>query len=451
MNNKNPTTTQATATPTEDRTRPTLPQAPHHAARVGLWALGIGLGGFLLWASLAPLDEGVPSHGVVTLDTKRKSVQHLSGGTVKEVLVHEGELVKQGQVLMRLDEAIARANFESVRQRYLGLRATHARLKAEETGAPTIQYHPDLQLAMTDPLIRAQVQTQELLIQSRRSSLKADLQAIEENIGGQESLLTSYADMLKSRRSQLSLLQEELQHTSELVKEGYAPRNRQLELQRMAAESSSAIAELTGNTARSSRAITEMRQRAQVKQQEYRKEVQTLLAEVTRDVQSDAEKFAAVQSDLEKTEIKSPASGQVVGLSIQTIGAVIQAGQKIMDIVPEDSPLILETRIDPNLIDSIRTGLPTDIRFSTFAHSPQLVVEGQVLSVSGDLLTDPQTGISYYLARIKVTASGMKSLGARQLQPGIPADIIIKTGERTLLKYLLSPLIKRAASSMKEQ
>ena len=450
MNNDHPTT-QAPANATVDPALPESRQTPHRAARVGLWTLGIGLGGFLLWASLAPLDEGVPTHGVVTLDTKRKAVQHLTGGTVKEVLVHEGELVKQGQVLMRLDEAIARANFESVRQRYLGLRATHARLKAEETGAPTIQYHPDLQQAMADPLIKAQVQTQELLIQSRRSSLKADLQAIEENIRGQESLMASYTDMLKNRRSQLTLLQEELEHTTDLVKEGYAPRNRQLELQRMAAESNTAIAELTGNMARSSHAITEMRQRAQVKQQDYRKEVQTLLAEVTRDVQSDAEKFTAVQSDLERTEIKSPASGQVVGLSIQTIGGVIQAGQKIMDIVPEDSPLILETRIDPNLIDSIHTGLSTDIRFTAFAHSPQLVVEGQVLSVSGDLLTDPQTGISYYLARIKVTAHGMKTLGARLLQPGIPAEIIIKTGERTLLKYLLSPLLKRAASSMKEQ
>ncbi|WP_137896132.1 HlyD family type I secretion periplasmic adaptor subunit [Ramlibacter sp. 2FC] len=422
------------------------------ATRIGLWALALGFGGFVLWAALAPLDEGVPSQGLVSIDTKRKAVQHLSGGIVKEVLVREGQAVKEGQVLVKLDEAVARANFESVRQRYLGLRAMEGRLLAEQAGLAKISYHPDLQAAAADPLIRQQMVMQEQLFLSRRSALRADLQAIEESIQGQQALLQAYDGMLANRREQLMLLNDELAHTRGLVREGYAPRNRQLELERMVAESNSAVAELLGNSARGRQAIAEMRQRAIARRQEYRKEVETQLADVTREVLADAEKFVAVRSDLERTEIRSPAAGQVVGLAVQTVGGVIQAGQKLMDVVPGNEPLLLEARVAPHLIDKVQAGLPADVRFSAFAHSPQLVVQGKVESISADLLTDPQNPeVAYYLARVSVTPEGLKALGRRQMQPGMPVEVIIKTGERSLLTYLLHPLTKRLAASMKEE
>jgi len=433
--------------------RPVLepPSDTGRAARIGLWVLGLGLGGFLLWAVLAPLDEGVPSQGVVAIDTKRKVVQHLTGGIVKQVFVREGDLVQDGQTLIALDDAVAKANYEAVRQRYLGLRAVQSRLLAEQSGASAITLHPDLQAALSDPLIRQQVDTQQQLIQSRRAALRADLQGIEESIQGQNALLQSYAGMLTSRQSQRDLLADELSHTRELVKEGYVPRNRQLELERMAAEASLAVTELQGNTARAQRAIAEMRQKALARQQEYRKEVESLLTDVTREVQSDVEKYTALKADLARTEIRAPAAGQVVGLAVQTVGGVVQAGQQLMSIVPPDEPLVLEARIAPHLIDKVRRGLEADVRFSAFAHAPQLVVQGELASVSGDLLTDAQTGVSYYLARVKVTPQGMKTLGARQLQPGMPAEVVIKTGERTMLTYLLGPLIKRVSASLKEE
>lgn len=429
------------------------PSDTGRAARIGLWVLGIGFGGFLLWAALAPLDEGVPAQSSVAIDTKRKTVQHLSGGIVKEVLVREGDRVKEGQVLIRLDEAVARANHETVRQRYLGLRAAQGRLEAEQAGKGAITFHPDLQAAMSDPLIRQQMLTQEQLFQSRRAALRSDLQGIEEGIQGQEALLVAYEAMAVNRKNQLALLTEELNNTRALVKEGYVPRNRQLELERMVAESNTAIAELLGNVTRARRLIAEMRQRAMSRQQEYRKEVESQLADVTREVQSDAERIVSVREDLARTEIKAPAAGQVVGLAVQTVGGVIQPGQKIMDVVPGDAPLLLEARIPPHLIDKVHAGLPVDIRFSTFAHSPQLVVEGKVNSVSGDLLSEqgPAGIITYYLARVEVTPEGRKALGNRQLQPGMPAEMIIKTGGRSLLTYLLHPLTKRLAASMKEE
>jgi len=420
--------------------------------RTGLWVLGLGVGGFLLWAGLAPLDEGVPTQGMVTLDTKRKAVQHLSGGIVKEVLVQEGQKVKEGEPLVRLDGASARANFETVRQRYLGYRAMQSRLLAEEAGREAIEFHTDVKAAINDPLILQQVHTQQQLLQARRASLAADLRGIEENILGIKEQFVTYQNILVQRRSQLALLVQELDSIRGLVQEGYAPRNRQMELERMVAESNASIAELAGNSLRVNRQVAELNQRSMARRQEYRKEVQSQLADVTREVQSDAEKFVAVAADLERMEIRAPASGQVVGLAVQTVGAVLQPGQKLLDVVPDTQTLLLEAHIPPHLIDKVRAGLSTDVRFNAFAHSPQLVVQGRVLSVSGDLLTDPaQPQLSYFLARVQVTPEGMKTLGSRQMQPGMPAEIVIKTGERSMLAYLLQPLIKRMASSMKEE
>ncbi|MDD2729232.1 HlyD family type I secretion periplasmic adaptor subunit [Malikia sp.] len=439
--------------PTQPAASGQPPSDAGRAARIGLWTLGLGFGGFLLWAGLAPLDEGVPSPAAVSIDTKRKAVQHLSGGIVKQMLVKEGQLVQEGQTLVQLDEAVARANYESVRQRYLGLRAMQGRLLAEQAGSRNIDLHPDLKAAASDPLIQTQIVTQQQLFRSRQAALRAELEGIEESVRGQQAMLQAYEGMLVNRRSQLTLLQEELKHTRELVAEGYAPRNRQLELERSVADAQASITDLIGNSTRARRAIGELRQRALGRQQEYRKEVETQLTDATREVQSDAQKFAAVKADLERTEIKSPASGQVVGLAIQTVGGVVQPGQKLMDVVPADEPLLLEARIAPHLIDKLRAGLPTDVRFSAFAHSPQLVVAGEVESVSSDLLTEQQGGmmVSYYLARVRVTPEGMKALGKHQLQPGMPAEVIIRTGERSLLTYLLHPLTKRLAASMKEE
>lgn len=445
--------TQPAGTPAQEESATSaVPQTGSgRAGRVGLWTLGLGFGGFLLWAALAPLDEGVPSQGHVAIDTKRKTVQHLNGGIIKEVLVGEGDQVKEGQLLMRLDDAAAKANFESVRQRYLGMRAAQGRLMAEQSGLSTITFHPDLQAAVNDPLIKQQTLNQELLFQSRKAALRADLQSIEENIQGQQGLSQSYESMMGNRRNQLALLNEELNNTRGLVKDGYAPRNRQLELERQAFESSTVIAELQGNAIRAKRTVAELRQRSISRQQEYRKEVESQLADVTREALSDSGKFLALQDELARTEIRSPASGQIVALAAQTVGGVIAPGQKLLDVVPANEVLMLETRVPPNLIDSVRADMPVDVRFSSFAHSPQLVVQGKLVSVSADLLTDPQNGTAFYLARVAVTPEGLKKLGKRRMQPGMPVEVVLRTGERSLLTYLLHPLTKRIAASMTEE
>lgn len=417
------------------------------------WALVAGLLAFVAWAALAPIGEGVPTQAVVAIDTKRKTIQHLQGGIIREVLVREGDQVKEGQVLLRLEDGVVKANLEAVRQRYLGLRAMESRLLAEQVDRDRIEFHPDVLAEAKDPLIQRHVATQEQLWRTRRSALQADLAAIEESIRGQEAMRQSYAGMIESRRSQQRLLQEQLSNIRGLVKEGYAPRNQQLELERQVAELTTSLTDLNGNMIRVGQAVAELRQRAASRRQDYRKESDAQLADVVREVQSDEGRFRALREELARTEIRSPSDGQVVGLVFQTVGGVIGPGQRVLDVVPEQEPLLLEARIQPHLINSVEPGLLTDVRFSSFAHAPQLVVEGKVLSVSADLLSEqtPMGPISYFLARVQLTPAGMKTLGRHQMQPGMPAEVIIKTGERTLLTYLLHPLTRRVAASMTEQ
>jgi protease secretion system membrane fusion protein len=427
-----------------------LPADTRQPMRIGLWALGVGFGGFLLWASLAPLDEGVPTQGMVAIDTKRKAVQHQTGGIVKQVLVKEGQFVKADEPLIHLDDAVTQANYSSVRQHYLTVRAMEGRLQAEQTSAAKIAFHPDLAQTGDDPFLKQVVTNQEQLFQSRRMSLQAELQGIKESIEGQEAAIKGYQGMLEARQAQLAYLQEDLKGMRELVKEGYAPRNRQLELERMAADSMASIAEIQGNMQRARSAVAELKMRTIQRNQDYRKEVESQLADVRREVQADAEKYKAASNDLTRTVIRAPAEGQVVGLVTQTVGGVVSPGQKLMDIVPDNEPLLLEARVAPHLIDSVKPGAKTDVRFSSFAHSPQLVVEGEIVSISSDLLAEPNQP-PYYLARVAITPAGMKDLGKRQLQPGMPVEVIVKTGERSVLTYLLHPLLKRMAASMKEE
>lgn len=420
--------------------------------RIGLWVLGLGFGGFMLWAALAPLDEGVPTQGTVSIDTKRKAVQHLSGGLVSEMLVREGEPVSAGQVLARLDNATSRATFESEHQRYMGLRAMENRLVAEQAGAPRIDFSPEV-LASSDPMVQEQVATQRSLFASRRAALDAELRSFEQSILGQEAMLAAYQGQLEGGAARLSSLKEELAGIRDLVSEGYAPRNRQLDLERQVVATESAMTELRGNLARTRSTIAEQRLRATQRQQEYHKEGNAQLAQIRMDLQAGLEKYKAAGDMLSRTELRAPVSGQVVGLAVQTVGAVIQPGQKLMDIVPLNESLLLETHIPPHLIDRVAPGQLTDIRFNGFAHSPSLVVEGKLDSVSSDLIVEsgPTGSISYYLARISVTPEGLKTLGDRRMQPGMPVEVIIKTGERSMLKYLLNPLTKRISASMKEE
>jgi protease secretion system membrane fusion protein len=392
---------------------------------LGFWVLVVGFGGFLLWTALAPLDEGVSAQASVSIETRRKTIQHLSGGVVRQVLVNEGQWVKEGEVLVELEESVSKANFQAVRQNYMSQRATESRLLAELSGSPSIAFHPDLLKAASDPLVQQHMQTQRELFQSRRASNVASTLGI--------------SSMLENRQAQAALQLQQLNAVKELASEGYAPRNQVLQMEQGRAELRAVIADLTASQSRV--------------RLEYLKEVSTQLADVRREVQSGQEKLEAVTQDLARTQIRSPVDGQVVGLTVGTTGGVVTPGQRLMDVIPKGEALMVDAKIPPHVIDKVYVGEKVEVRFSTFANSPQLVLDGKLTSVSSDVINEqtPMGTMSYYLARVEITPEGIRQLGKRVLQPGMPAEVLVVTGERSVLTYLLHPLTKRMASAMKEE
>jgi protease secretion system membrane fusion protein len=407
----------------------------------------------MAWATFAPLNSGVPVPGTVTLASKRKPVQHLSGGLVSEFLVHEGEVVKAQQVLAKLNPALSRASFTVVRQNVLTLSATESRLMAELAGEPTVRFSPEI-LDAEDDVVKVHVQIQRQVFQSRREALQSSLRELEASREGQANLLKGLEAQLEGRRRQVGLLQEQLRGLGPLTAEGYSPRLRLLDMERDLAGQQAAILDTQENINRLRSSLVELRSRAETRLQEYRRESSTQLAQVHRELQGEREKLRAVTEELDRTEIRAPVDGQVVGLQIQSVGAVVPPGQKLMDIVPINEPLVVEAKVPPQHIDRVRIGQHTDVRFSGFARTPQLVVDGQLQSISRDVLTEqypmPGGSPSYYLARVEITPDGMQKLGGRQMQPGMQTEVLIKTGESTLLRYLMTPLTRRIAASMKE-
>lgn len=420
--------------------------------RMGFWVLIVGFGLFLLWAAFAPLDEGVAAPATVSIETRRKTIQHLQGGVVQSVTVKEGQQVKRGDVLVVLDDGTMRAAFEAARQSYLMQRALESRLLAEVAGASSITFHPDL-LTKQDEFALQHMKVQQQVFASRRAAQAAEIAAAQQSIVGLEGQIGGMTRMLESRRSQASLQSRQLANVKGLAEEGFAPRNQALQLEQAQAELNSSLADLETNIQRQRSTIAETRLRIAQRQQEFIKEVSTQLGDVRREVQANQERLAAVQADLGRTQLRAPVDGQVVGLALSGVGGVVTPGQRVMDIVPRGESLLLDVKVPPTVIDRVRAGDLAEVRFSNFANSPQLVVQGKLLSLSGDAVSEqvgPQV-VTYYLGRVEITAAGMKELGDRHMQPGMQGEVLIRTGERTLLTYLLHPLTKRVAAAMTEE
>jgi protease secretion system membrane fusion protein len=419
--------------------------------RLGFWVLIVGFGLFLLWAAFAPLDEGVAAPATVSIETRRKTIQHMVGGVVRSVEVREGQEVKEGDVLVTLDDATVRANHEAVRQNYLSQRALESRLLAEISKAGSINFHPDLK-ASKDSIAAQHMLVQQQLFNSRRSAQQAEIAAARQTIAGTEGQIAGMRQMLESRRAQAGIQDEQVKNVRSLANDGWAPRNQALQLEQAQAELRTAMADLQTNIQRSQSSIAELKLKIAQREQEYLQEVSTQLSEVRGEVQTNQERLVAIGLELGRMQIKAPVAGQVIGLQLAGQGGVVQPGQHLMDIVPHGAALLLDAKIPPHMIDRVKVGEIAEVRFSTFADAPQLVVHGKIVSLAGDSINEQmgQNVMTYYLARVALTPEGLKALGNRTLQPGMTAEVLVKTGERSLLTYLLHPLMKRISTAMTE-
>jgi protease secretion system membrane fusion protein len=420
--------------------------------RFGYWTLIIAFGGFFAWAAFAPLDAGVTAPGVVMIDTKRKTVQHLRGGIVKALLVREGDLVTNGQPLIELDATQIKADLDIIRSQYLVRLAIEARLLAERDGKDSIEFPPDLLANAEIPQAAEAASSQAQLFETRRAALKSEVAILKESIAGLEEQLSGLTALAQSKADQLRLLNEELDSLRELAKEGYVPRNRLYEFERNVAMLSGSRSEDISNIAKTKKAIGEIKLRIIQSQQTYQREVETQLAEVQAEVTGYRERMTAAEADFERATIRAPSEGVVVGLNVHTVGGVITPADKLMDIVPRDEVMVIEAQIPVNLVDRVNPGTETDVRFTGFNRATTPILQGTVVTVSADRLTDPRSGMPYYLARISVSPEAISKLGAgKQIQPGMQADVVIKTGERTMLNYLLKPFTDRVVGAFKEE
>lgn len=420
-------------------------------ARLGWFVVLFGFLGFVLWASLAPLDQGVPLAGNVAVSTNRKMVQHQLGGTLEEIFVKEGDHVSAGQILVRMNSVQAKSNLETARSQYYSAKATEARLLAERGNSSVITFPKVLLDAKADPRVSTYLLTQEQLFAARRSALQGDLSVTDETIAGLKMQLTGMEESMAGKKQQLAFLKEQLDGMRDLAKDGYVARNRLLDAERNYTQMGSAISEDLGNIGRIKRQLSELEMRKSLRQQEYQKEVRTILSDVQKECESLGSRIAALEYEFQSVEVKAPVSGTVVGLNVFTVGGVVPGGFKLMELVPDGDNLIIEGQLPVNLIDKVHKDLPVELIFSAFNSAKTPHIPGIVTQVSADRTVDERTGMPYYKVRAAVAPDGMKQLAKLQIRPGMPVEMVVKTGERTMMNYLLKPILNRAETAFTEE
>lgn len=422
-------------------------------ARFGWIIVLFGVGGFLLWAMFAPLDKGVPLSGVVTSASNRQAVQHQSGGTVREILVTEGTVVKAGQVLVRMNPVTAKSQTDISRGQYFTARATEARLIAERDGAKKVVFSAELTGMKNVPNAGEVMSLQSQLFASRQSSLQSELAAVDQNIAGLKLQANSTKDSLENKKLQLGMLKEQLVGMRDLAKEGYVARNRLLDLERTYAQVNGSISDDIGQIGRLQHQVIEYGLRRSQRIQDYQKEVRTLLTDVQKEAEALASRMDAQEYELANVDVKAPVDGVVVGLNVFTNGGVISSGFRLMDLVPSGAPLVVEGQLPVNLVDRVHTGLPVELMFSAFNTNSTPHIPGRVVNVAADRTVDERTGNAFYKVRINVTPAGAALIAKHKLaiQSGMPVDLFVKTGERTMMNYLLKPVFDRSKSSLSEE
>lgn len=416
---------------------------------LGIIVVAITFGLFGIWAMVAPLDSAALAPGTVAVKSHRKTVQHLEGGIVRDIRVRDGDMVDTGQVLLVLDETQARAELSVLRGQYLHARAAESRLISERDGLDEVRFADDL---LTSDDLRAveAMRNEEQIFEARRNDRLGEIEVLEQRIAQVESQVEGLQALADSKQELYESYDAEVNDLSALLEEGFVDKQRLRELQRNAARTRGEIAEHLSSIAQAQVKAGETRLEILQLNKRFMTEVVDEMADIQAQVYDLQERIRAIEDRVQRSEIRAPDSGMVLGMATHTIGGVIQGGSPLLDIVPEGDELIVEARLNPNDIDRVEVGMEASIRFSAFRSSTTHVVQGRVARVSADSLTDEHTGESYYSARIEVTEDGARTLGSLVLVPGMPAEVLIKTGERTLFQYLVRPATDAMARSLIE-
>lgn len=416
--------------------------------RVGYLMLLVTFGLFGGWAALAPLDSSALAPGVVTVKSYRKTVQHLEGGIVRELRVHDGDMVKTGDVLLVLDSTQARSDMEMTRSQLIAALQLQARLEAERDALPEPVAVPALDPA--DPRVQEARDSEARIFQTRRTSLMGEIGLQEKTIGQIEEQIRGFKTIIGSKQTLAASYQEEIVDLRALLAEGYVDKQRLREQERSLSRLQTEIAESQSEIAQARVHIDEARLKILQLKKAFASEVAGLLGDARSKVYELRERLATLQDRDQRTDILAPEAGMVMGMTVHTLGAVVSPGTALLDIVPANEELIVEAQVSPMDIDRIALGKLADIRFSAFKSSTTPVIEGRLVQISADRLINKDTGTAYYLARVALTDKGRQTLGNLTLVPGMPVEVLVNTGARTLLQYLIQPASNVFARSLIE-
>lgn len=434
-----------------DNSRAPPPTDDLAPARWGLRVFLVVLGLALIWALFAPLSQGVTAHGFIKVEGNRKTLQHLKGGIVEEIRVKEGDRVEKGQPLLTLNQTQLKSQQGMVESQLVIWTAIEARLVAERADSNSIDFPEFLQQRKNDPQVKQAMLVHEQLFRTRRSAINGEQSIGRETITGLEEQIRGMKAQEKSKGEQLVSYREELSTLRPLYEQGYIPRNRLFEVERAVAYLSGQRSDDLANIGRVRSQIAETRLKMLQSITDYKKDVETQLSDAQSKVADLRERLISTQDDLDRVVVRAPNAGVVVDLSIHTLGGVVAPGQKLMDLVPEGGGVVVEVQIPTHLIDKVHVGLDAAVHFTALDQILVPTIPGKLVYVSADRITDPRTDISYFVGRVVINDQGLKLLGKQELLPGMPADVVLKMSDHSLVGYLLKPLLNRLRFAFNER
>jgi HlyD family secretion protein len=410
--------------------------------------LAVGVGG---WASTAQISGALIAQGSVVVDSNVKKVQHPTGGVVGEVRARDGDRVKAGDILVRLDETVTRANLAIVTKGLNELYARKARLGAERDGADSVAVPKELADNVNDRDVAEALASERKLFELRRAARLGQKDQLQQRVKQLQEQITGLNAQLDAKSKETALIEQELQGVRDLWAKNLVQLNRLTSLEREEARLQGERGALIASAAEAKGKIVETELQILQVDQEFTSDVAKELRETDSKIGEYVERKVTAEDQLKRTDIRAPQDGVVFQSTANTVGGVVTAGDPIMLIVPETDTLLVEAKVDPKDIDQVKLGQPVVLRFSAFNMRTTPELNGTVSRVAADTSNDQRTGQSYYVVRIAMTADELARLGDVRLTPGMPVEAFIQTGERTLISYLVKPLHDQLMRSLREK
>lgn len=426
-------------------------RAHRSAVVLGLAAILTAFGGIAAWSALVSISSAVVAPGKVGVVSKRKEIQHLDGGIVKAINVHDGDVVKEGDVLFLLDDVKAKARHDLGRAAYHAALISRARLAAERDGADDVAF-PALVLAEAERSapVAQDIANQQKLFAGRQRELAGQIGISLQKIAQLKEQITGLTAERASAGTQAELAAKEAAVIEEMFARGYVTRQRVHSIRREVSQLAGSVGQLDASIARARKEINETELAIKQLTLSRQSEVLDEIKDIERRIFDLKETYLAAAEELKRLTVTAPVSGIVVSSQLHTVGGVVRPGQTVLEIVPGGDALIVEARVRPIDIDQVARGQTTEVRFSGFKQRTTPFVLGTVEQVSADAVADPRTGEPYYSAIVSISHAEQERLQHR-LQPGMPAELLIKTGERTPLAYLAQPLLDTMHLALRER